>query len=257
MASRADGRCDVLPHALQALKGNPHACGIRTRLCEFFGAATCAKLKAHGCFANEACHAPPPCPKSHPAARIPRCDDANICGLCGRGRRAGRRHRLGLAQSPAPTETSPSDLQSSPPAGGQTASPRNVERKTTGRPATDIRVGVFINVKNDCSSGPLPTIRLAEPPTRGKVQVKSGKISAKNYKTCLTLEAPAHIAFYRSEAGFNGNDVFTLEVRYPEGRIEIQKITVNVSDTAPAARPSQQPAPTPAPSRPAPKAQSI
>jgi hypothetical protein len=168
-----------------------------------------------------------------------------------------------LAQSPAPTPpalaepTSPSDLQSSPPAGGQTASPRNVERKTAGRPATDIRVGVFINVKNDCTSGPLPTIRLAEPPKSGKVQVKSGKISAKNYKTCLTLEAPAHIAFYRSEAGFSGNDVFTLEIRYPEGRVEIQKITVNVSDTAPAARPSQPAPQQPAPSRPAPKAQSI
>jgi hypothetical protein len=180
----------------------------------------------------------------------------------------------GFAQSPAPTPpatqgttqgtpsapaeaTSPSELQGSPPAGGQTASPRNVERKTTGRPATDIRVGVFINVKNDCTSGPLPTIRLAEPPTRGKVQVKSGKISAKNYKTCLTLEVPAHIAFYRSDAGFSGNDVFTLEVRYPEGRVEIQKITVNVSETAPTARPPQQQTPQPAPSRAAPKAQSI
>jgi hypothetical protein len=172
-----------------------------------------------------------------------------------------------LAQSPAPTppaasgtpstqtpstQTSPSDLQNSPPPGGPAStSPRNVERKATGRPATDIRVGVYVNVKTDCTSGPLPTIRLAEPPTRGKVQVKSGKINARNYKTCLTLEVPAHVAFYRSEAGFSGNDVFTLEVRYPEGRIEVQKITVNVTDSAPA------PKTQPAPARTAPKTQGI
>ena len=138
----------------------------------------------------------------------------------------------GLAQSPAPTPpatqgtpsgpaeaTSPSELQGSPPAGGQTASPRNVERKTTGRPATDIRVGVFINVKNDCTSGPLPTIRLAEPPTRGKVQVKSGKISAKNYKTCLTLEVPAHIAFYRSDAGTVSSRASRMQSLSPKCRV--------------------------------------
>lgn len=162
------------------------------------------------------------------------------------------------AQSPAPsppaappTQTAPGDLQNSPqPDGSKAASPRNVERKATGRPATDIRVGVFINVKTDCTSGPLPTIRLAEPPKSGRVQVRSGKIRARNYKTCLTLDVPAHVAFYRSEAGFKGDDVFTLEIRYPDGgRVEIQKITVNVTDQAPA--------PKQGPSRTAPKTQAI
>jgi hypothetical protein len=40
---------------------------------------------------------------------------------------------------------------------------------------------------------------------------------------------PAYVAFYKSSADFIGNDALTIEVRYPEGRSEIQKITINVA----------------------------
>ena len=42
----------------------------------------------------------------------------------------------------------------------------------------------------DCTSGQLPTIRLANPPTAGKVVVKTAKAKATNYKACLALEVP-------------------------------------------------------------------
>ena len=51
------------------------------------------------------------------------------------------------------------------------------------------------NVQPDCTSGPLPSIRLSAPPTNGKVTVKSAKIKATNYKQCLALEVPGFIAF--------------------------------------------------------------
>src|SRR5580692_5992469 len=35
-----------------------------------------------------------------------------------------------------------------------------VERQVTAAPGHDVRVGVYINLKSDCSTGPLPTIRL-------------------------------------------------------------------------------------------------
>jgi hypothetical protein len=103
-----------------------------------------------------------------------------------------------------------------------------VTRAARGEPGKDIRVGVFINVKQDCSSGPLPTIRLVEKPANGTVTVKSGKINAKNYKQCLALEVPAYVAFYKSEPTFNGVDSFVIEVRFPEGRTEMQKLNVTV-----------------------------
>jgi hypothetical protein len=104
-----------------------------------------------------------------------------------------------------------------------------VERSVKALPNKDTKIGLYLNVRADCTSGPLPTIRLVSPPTSGKVVVKTAKVKATNYKACLALEVPAYIAFYKSAPDFSGADVMSVEVSYPAGRTEIQKITVNVS----------------------------
>lgn len=106
--------------------------------------------------------------------------------------------------------------------------PQVVERTVKTLPNKDTQIGVYINVRPDCTSGPLPTIRLASPPSSGNVVVKSGKVKATNYKACLALEVPAYVAFYKSRPEFLGNDALTIEVKYPQGRTEIQKFTVSV-----------------------------
>ncbi|MEH2470275.1 hypothetical protein V1281_000478 [Nitrobacteraceae bacterium AZCC 2161] len=103
-----------------------------------------------------------------------------------------------------------------------------VERSVKAVPNKDTQIGVYLNVLPDCTSGPLPTIRLVNPPTSGKVVVKTAKVKFTNYKACLALEAPAYVAFYKSPPEFLGDDVLTIEVKFPGGRTEIQKITVNV-----------------------------
>src|SRR5262249_10924693 len=45
---------------------------------------------------------------------------------------------------------------------------------------TDIRVGVYVNVRPDCTSGPLPSIQLTSPPENGKVTVKKARVTATN-----------------------------------------------------------------------------
>ena len=54
------------------------------------------------------------------------------------------------------------------------------------------------------------------------------KLKSTNYKQCLALEVPGYIALYRSAPAFIGADSVTLEVKFANGRTEIQKITVNV-----------------------------
>ena len=71
------------------------------------------------------------------------------------------------------------------------ASSQLVERTVTALPNRDTQIGIYVNVRPDCSSGPLPTIRLASPPSSGNVVVKNGKVKATNYKACLALEVPA------------------------------------------------------------------
>lgn len=109
-----------------------------------------------------------------------------------------------------------------------TAQSQTVERSVKAVPNKDTRIGVYLNVQPDCTSGPLPTIRLAIPPASGKVVVKSAKVKATNYKACLALEVPGYVAFYKSPPDFLGDDVLTIEVKYPGGRTELQKITVKV-----------------------------
>jgi hypothetical protein len=105
-----------------------------------------------------------------------------------------------------------------------------VERAAKGPPARDIQVGVYLNVQPDCTSGTLPAIRLVSPPANGTVSIKRGKVTATNYKQCLALEVPGFIAFYKSKPDFSGVDVVTIEVKYPAGRTEIQRISVTIGD---------------------------
>lgn len=127
-------------------------------------------------------------------------------------------------------------LQAAPQALAQTlAQDTTVERTARGLPAKDIQVGVYLNVQPDCTSGTLPAIRLLTPPANGTVNIKRGKVTATNYKQCLALEVPGFIAFYKSKPDFIGNDVMSVEVKYPGGRTEVQKITVTI-DGGPGGR---------------------
>jgi len=111
----------------------------------------------------------------------------------------------------------------------QTPAETTVERSVKTLPNRDTQIGIFLNVLPDCTSGPLPTIRLVSPPAAGKVIVKTAKAKATNYKACLALEVPAYVAFYKSPPEFLGDDVLTIEVKYAGGRTEYQKITVKVN----------------------------
>ena len=109
------------------------------------------------------------------------------------------------------------------------AQDRTVERRAKGPSGANIRIGMYINVKPDCTSGPLPTIRLVGVPENGKVNVRRVNVQATNYRQCLALSVPGYIAFYRSRPGFSGTDRVTLEIKLPDGRTEVQKITVTVA----------------------------
>jgi len=103
-----------------------------------------------------------------------------------------------------------------------------VERSAKGPTAKSIEVGLYLNVKPDCTSGTLPGIRLVEPPANGTISIKQAKVRATNYKQCLALEVPGFIAFYQSKPDFVGTDRVVIEVKYQEGRTELQRITINV-----------------------------
>jgi hypothetical protein len=116
------------------------------------------------------------------------------------------------------------------------AESRTTEKSARVQSGKDARIGVYINVRPDCTSGPLPAIRLIEPPANGTVTVRKGNVTATNYKQCLALQVPAFVAIYRSRANFSGVDTLELEVKYESGRLEIQKFQITVG-SSPASQP--------------------
>jgi hypothetical protein len=118
-------------------------------------------------------------------------------------------------------------------ASGVCAQAATVERAAKGPSGKPVQIGLYLNVRPDCTAGPLPTIRLTAPPEHGTVMVKKAKVSATNFKQCLAFEVPGLVAFYQSQPNFAGLDVLTLEVKFPGGRTELQKITVTVGASSP------------------------
>ena len=82
------------------------------------------------------------------------------------------------------------------------AQDRTVERRAKGSSGANIQIGMYINVKPDCTSGPLPTIRLVGVPENGKVNVKRVNVRATNYRQCLALSVPGYIAFHGRDPVF-------------------------------------------------------
>jgi len=109
------------------------------------------------------------------------------------------------------------------------AQENSIERELTVAPGRDVRVGVFTSIRPDCTSGPLPAIRLTGAPAHGTVTVKRAMLRATNLKQCLAIEVPALVAFYRAAQNFSGADMFDLELSFVGGRKQIQHFRLNVA----------------------------
>jgi hypothetical protein len=102
-----------------------------------------------------------------------------------------------------------------------------VEREIKASPGHDVRVAVYTSIRPDCTSGPLPAIRLASAPTHGTVTVKRGNFKATNFKQCLATDVPAFVAFYRAAQDFSGADEFELEVTFSGGHKQLEHFRVS------------------------------
>jgi hypothetical protein len=111
---------------------------------------------------------------------------------------------------------------------GASAQTNPVEHEINASYGRDVRVGVYTSIRPDCTSGPLPAIRLAAAPVHGTVSVKRATLKATNVKQCLAIDVPAFVAFYRAAQSYIGADDFELEITFAAGRKELQHIRVHV-----------------------------
>jgi hypothetical protein len=60
------------------------------------------------------------------------------------------------------------------PAGAGLAQSNSAYRSADAVAGKSERLGVYGNVQKDCTSGPLPTVRVVTPPKHGELSVRSG-----------------------------------------------------------------------------------
>jgi hypothetical protein len=96
------------------------------------------------------------------------------------------------------------------------------------------RLGVYGNVQKDCTSGPLPTVRVVTSPKHGELNVRSGKLKAGRISRCPKLEATAQGVFYKANPTYKGADEVSYEVRSASGKVESHTVKITVKDTTPA-----------------------
>jgi len=122
--------------------------------------------------------------------------------------------------------------QEQEPPASSPQSPRTIERTVAAEAGKAARIGVYINLKPDCTSGALPILRLTESPQGGRVVIKRAKIQVTNAGACLSTEAPGYVAFYQSRPDFSGADKVAIEIKLPDrDTVRVQKITINVRAT--------------------------
>jgi len=96
------------------------------------------------------------------------------------------------------------------------------------------RLGVYGNVQKDCTSGPLPTVRVVTPPKHGELNVRSGKLKAGRISRCPKLEATAQGIFYKPNSNYKGADEVSYEVKSASGKVESHTVRITVKEATPA-----------------------
>jgi hypothetical protein len=131
--------------------------------------------------------------------------------------------------SPVPAPSQAPNPSAAPPQNSLPAP--SVDRNVRANPGNDVRVGIYTSIKQDCTSGPLPAIRLLTPPAHGTITVRRATLKATNFRQCLATDVPAFVAIYRAVQNFSGADEFELEVSFAGGRKQTQHFHVSISTT--------------------------
>ena len=109
-----------------------------------------------------------------------------------------------------------------------------VTRSETVPAGKQARLVIVPNLKKDCSSGPMPEIKVVTPPKSGSLITKAGKLKTPAKYRCPNKEAEVQALFYQSKDGYTGSDTVVVEIKNADGEIEKRdiRITVDKADKA-------------------------
>jgi hypothetical protein len=100
-----------------------------------------------------------------------------------------------------------------------------------------IQLSYHASAHKNCTSAPLPTVHVMEPPTSGMLTVRVAELTTARVVGCPQLKTPARVIFYESRTGYVGSDHVNYEVTSENGEV----VTYNVTITVKAARVPNRP----------------
>jgi hypothetical protein len=109
------------------------------------------------------------------------------------------------------------------------AQTNSVYRSVEAQPGRPLRLGVYAALKQDCSVGPLPGIRVTMPPKKGALSVRSGTLKTNRMRRCPQLEAPVQIVLYQANPGSTGDDEVNYEVTNPDGAPQSHSVKIVIT----------------------------
>jgi hypothetical protein len=94
----------------------------------------------------------------------------------------------------------------------------------------DVNLTILVQVKPDCSPGPIPEFRLELAPANGWIIVRNGGIRIPDAAPkCKGTSQAANALYYRPKPGFTGEDHVSIEVTFTGGSTAVEKYAVTVS----------------------------
>jgi hypothetical protein len=82
--------------------------------------------------------------------------------------------------------------------------------------------------KSTCAPGPVPTLRVVEPPKEGVLTVRQAVLTTDKVVGCPRLKTPALVVFYQAKDGYSGTDHVRYAVMNAQGQTEGYDVTVTV-----------------------------
>jgi hypothetical protein len=116
------------------------------------------------------------------------------------------------------------------------AQTNSIFRSVEAQPGRPLRLGVYAVVKRDCSTGPLPEIKVTTAPKKGALAVRSAKLRTNRLIRCPQLETPVQVVLYQANPGSTGPDEVSYNVNNQDGRIQSHTFKITIT-----ARPSTTP----------------
>ncbi len=90
------------------------------------------------------------------------------------------------------------------------------------------RLVIVPNLKKDCSTGPMPEIKVVTPPKSGSLITKAGKLKTPAKYRCPNKDTEAQAIFYQPNSGYTGADGVVVEIKNSDGEVEKRDIRITV-----------------------------